>query len=142
MSMRKVMKKIFIGTWKMILKVFLKRKILGDISVEYLDNISGKNLKGITREISGRYFWKNLRGVTGEIFVGYFEEDFGENIDHYNLFADINLANNHFEMKFEIHFEFRASLRKFQDLNFWDATNLPHLKGILSSRFGLEGLWV
>jgi hypothetical protein len=26
-------------------------------------------------------------------------------------------------MKFEIHFEFRASLRKFQDLNFWDATN-------------------
>jgi hypothetical protein len=27
-------------------------------------------------------------------------------------------------MKFEIHFEFRASLRKFQDLNFWDATLL------------------
>jgi hypothetical protein len=27
-------------------------------------------------------------------------------------------------MKFEIHFEFRASLRKFQDLNFWDATGL------------------
>jgi uncharacterized beta-barrel protein YwiB (DUF1934 family) len=25
-------------------------------------------------------------------------------------------------MKFEIHFEFRASLRKFQDLKFWDAT--------------------
>jgi hypothetical protein len=25
-------------------------------------------------------------------------------------------------MKFEIHFEFRGSLRKFQDLNFWDAT--------------------
>jgi hypothetical protein len=25
-------------------------------------------------------------------------------------------------MKFEIHFEFRASLRKFQYLNFWDAT--------------------
>jgi hypothetical protein len=25
-------------------------------------------------------------------------------------------------MKFEIHFEFRASLRKFQDLNFRDAT--------------------
>jgi hypothetical protein len=24
-------------------------------------------------------------------------------------------------MKFEIHFEFRASLRRFQDLNFWDA---------------------
>jgi hypothetical protein len=28
-------------------------------------------------------------------------------------------------MKFEIHFEFRASLRKFQDLNFWDATAEP-----------------
>ena len=67
----------------MILKVFLKRKILGDISVEYLDSISGKNLKGITREISGRYFWKEFEGVTEEIFVGYFEEDFGENIDHY-----------------------------------------------------------
>jgi hypothetical protein len=26
-------------------------------------------------------------------------------------------------MKFEIHFEFRASLRKFQDFNFWDATS-------------------
>ena len=62
----------------MILKVFLKRKILGDISVEYLDSISGKNLKGIT----------------GKIFVGYFEEDFGENIDHYILFVDINSQTN------------------------------------------------
>jgi hypothetical protein len=52
------------------------------------------------------------------------------------------LANKHFETKFEIHFEFRASLGIFQNLNFWDATNLPHLKGISSSRFGLEGLWV
>jgi hypothetical protein len=62
----------------MILKVFLKRKILGDISVEYLDSISGKN----------------LRGITGEIFVGYFEEDFGGNIDHYILFVDINSQTN------------------------------------------------
>jgi hypothetical protein len=62
----------------MILKVFLKRKILGDISVEYLDSISGKNLKGIIREI----------------FVGYFEEDFGENIDYYILFVDINSQIN------------------------------------------------
>jgi hypothetical protein len=46
--------------------------------VEYLDNISRKNLKGITREIS----------------VGYFEEDFRENIDHYNLFVDINSQTN------------------------------------------------
>jgi hypothetical protein len=49
----------------MILKVFLKRKILGDISVEYLDSIYRKNLKRITREISEEYFWKNLRGITG-----------------------------------------------------------------------------
>jgi hypothetical protein len=78
MGMRKVMKKIFVGTWKMILKVFLKRKISRDISVEYLGSISGKNLKGITREIS----------------VGYFEEDFGDNIDHYILFVDINSQTN------------------------------------------------
>ena len=62
----------------MIIKVFLRKKILGDILVEYLGNISGKN----------------LRGITGEIFVRYFEEDFGENIDHYNLFADINSQTN------------------------------------------------
>jgi hypothetical protein len=29
-------------------------------------------------------------------------------------------------MKFQIHFEFRASLRKFQDLNFLDATVTSH----------------
>jgi hypothetical protein len=40
----------------MIMKVFLRRKILGDISVEYLGNISGKNLKGITRENICRIF--------------------------------------------------------------------------------------
>jgi hypothetical protein len=85
----------------MILKVFLKRKILGDISVEYLDSISGKNLNGITREISGRYFWKNLRGITGETFVGYFEEDFGENIDHYILFVDINSQTNILKLNFK-----------------------------------------
>jgi hypothetical protein len=62
----------------MILKVFLRRKILGDISVKYLGSISRKNLKGII----------------GEIFIGYFEEDFGENIDHYILFVDINLQTN------------------------------------------------
>jgi hypothetical protein len=78
MSMRKVMKKIFVGTLKMILKVFLRRKIFGDILVEYLGSIFGKN----------------SRGVTGEIFVGYFEEDFGENIDHYILFVDINSQTN------------------------------------------------
>jgi hypothetical protein len=47
MSMRKVMKKIFVGTSKMIQKVFLRRKILGDILVEYLGSISGNNLREI-----------------------------------------------------------------------------------------------
>jgi hypothetical protein len=37
---------------------------------------------------------KNLRGITEEIFVGYFEEDFGENIDHYILFVDIISQTN------------------------------------------------
>jgi hypothetical protein len=62
----------------MILRVFLRRKIFGEISVEYMGSISGKNLKGIT----------------GEIFVGYFEEDFGDNIDRYILFAKINSQTN------------------------------------------------
>jgi hypothetical protein len=62
----------------MILKVFLRKKIFGEFLVEYLDSISGKN----------------LRGITGEIFVGYFEEDFRENIDHYTLFVDINSQTN------------------------------------------------
>ena len=46
----------------MILKVFLRRKISGDISVGYLGSISEKNLKRITREISGQYFWKEFEG--------------------------------------------------------------------------------
>jgi hypothetical protein len=62
MSMRKIMEKIFVGTLKMILKVFFGRKIFGELSVENLGSISGKN----------------QRGITGEIFVGYFEENFGE----------------------------------------------------------------
>jgi hypothetical protein len=74
MSMRKIMNKIFVGTLKMILKVFLRRKIFGELSVEYLGSISGKN----------------LREITGEIFVGYFEED----IDHYILFVEINSQTN------------------------------------------------
>jgi hypothetical protein len=70
MSMRKIMKKIFVGILKMIVKVFLRRKIFGGLSVEYLGSISGKNLKGITRE------------------------DFGEIIDHYILFVEINSQIN------------------------------------------------
>jgi hypothetical protein len=92
----------------MIQKVFLKKKILGDISVEYLGSISGKrgslgkylgsisgkNLRVITGKYLGSISRKNLRGITREKFVGYFEEDFGENIDHYILFADINSQTN------------------------------------------------
>jgi hypothetical protein len=55
----------------MIMKVFLRKKILGDILVEYLDNISGKNLKGSLGKYLGSISGKNLRGITGEIFVGY-----------------------------------------------------------------------
>jgi hypothetical protein len=78
----------------MILKVFLRKKILGDISVEYLGSIYGKNLRGSLGEISRQYSWKEFEGITGEIFVGYFEEDFEENIDHYILFVDINSQTN------------------------------------------------
>jgi hypothetical protein len=78
----------------MILKVFLRRKIFGDISVEYLDNISRKQLRGSLGKYLGSISRKNLKGIIGEIFVGYFEEDFGENIDHYILFVDINSQTN------------------------------------------------
>jgi hypothetical protein len=81
----------------MILKVFLKRKISGDISMEYLGNISGKNLRGSLGKYLGSISGKNLRGITGETFVGYFEKDFGENIDHYILFVDINSQTNIFK---------------------------------------------
>jgi hypothetical protein len=43
MSMRKIMEKIYVGTLKMILKVFLEREIFGELTVEYLGSISGKN---------------------------------------------------------------------------------------------------
>jgi hypothetical protein len=46
--------------------------------VEYLGSISGKDLK--------RYTWK--------IFVGYFEKNFGENIDHYIFFVENNLQTD------------------------------------------------
>jgi hypothetical protein len=39
-------------------------------------------------------FLERIRGITGQIFVGYFEEDFGENIDHYILFVEINSETN------------------------------------------------
>jgi hypothetical protein len=59
MNMRKVMKKVFVGTLKMIRKIFLKRKVFGEISVEYLGSISGKNLRGLL----GKYLGSILRRI-------------------------------------------------------------------------------
>jgi hypothetical protein len=107
MSMKKIIKKIFVWTSKIFLKVFRRREIFGEISVEYL----------------GIIFWKNLRGVTRKIFIGYFEKDFEENIDHYILFIENDFGNKHFETKFKTYLEFRASLKKlnlnFRVLQFW-----------------------
>ena len=47
----------------MILKVFFKRKISGDISVEYLGSISGNNLRGSVGKYLGSISGKNLRGL-------------------------------------------------------------------------------
>ena len=64
----------------MIMKVFLRKKILGDILMEYLGNISRKNLRGITREISGQYFWKEFErdhwGNICRIFGGGFWREY------------------------------------------------------------------
>jgi hypothetical protein len=46
MGMRKIVNKIFVETLKLILKVFSRRKIFGELSMEYLSSISGKNLRG------------------------------------------------------------------------------------------------
>jgi hypothetical protein len=46
MSTWKIINKIFVGIIKMIPRVFLRRKIFGNISVKYLGSISGRNLKG------------------------------------------------------------------------------------------------
>jgi hypothetical protein len=59
-----------------------------------LGTMSGKNLRGSLGKDLGSISGKNLRGITGETFVGYFEDDFGENIDHYILFVDINSQTN------------------------------------------------
>jgi hypothetical protein len=45
------MKKVFVWTLKMILKVFLRRKIFGEISMEYLGSSSRKTLRGVIEEI-------------------------------------------------------------------------------------------
>jgi hypothetical protein len=56
----------------------------------FLERTQGGSLGKYLGSISG----KNLRVIPGEIFVGYFEEDIGENMDHYNLFVDINSQTN------------------------------------------------
>jgi hypothetical protein len=45
MSIRKIIKKIFVGILKVISRVFHKEKIFGEISVEHLASISEKNLR-------------------------------------------------------------------------------------------------
>jgi ribosomal protein L27 len=62
--------------------------------VEYLGSISRKNQRGSLGKYLGSISGKSLRVITGEIFVEYFEKDFGEKIDHYNLFVDINSQTN------------------------------------------------
>jgi hypothetical protein len=61
--------------------------------------------------------------ITWKIFVGYFEKNFGENIDHYLFFVEINLQTNILKRNLKINFEFRTSLRNFLDLNFRGATS-------------------
>jgi hypothetical protein len=56
----------------------------------FLERIRG----GLLGKYLGSISRKNLRGITGKTFVGYFEEDCGENIDHYILFFDINSQTN------------------------------------------------
>jgi hypothetical protein len=46
---------------------FSRGKILGDISVEYLGSISGKNHRGSLGKYPGSISGKNLRVITGEI---------------------------------------------------------------------------
>jgi hypothetical protein len=64
--MGKNMEKIFVGTLKMILKVFLRRRIFGELLVEYLGNISGKNLGDHLGKYLGSISRKNLRGSLGK----------------------------------------------------------------------------
>jgi hypothetical protein len=66
--MRKVMEKIFVGTWKMIMKVFLRKKILGDMLVEYLGNIFWKEIEG---DYSGNIWAVFLETIWGGLLGKY-----------------------------------------------------------------------
>jgi hypothetical protein len=70
------------------------RLVRGGLLGKYLGSISGKNLRGTTGEISGQYLWKEFEGDHWGNICRIFEEDFGENIDHYILFVDINSQTN------------------------------------------------
>jgi hypothetical protein len=87
MSMRKVMKKLFIGTWKWfwryfsrgkyleiyqwnIWTVFLERTWRGLLR-KYLGGISGRIWGGSLEKYLGSISEKKLRVITVEIFVGY-----------------------------------------------------------------------
>jgi hypothetical protein len=50
MSIRKIIKKIFVGILKVIPRVFLRRKIFGEISVEHLASISVKEFVEINSQ--------------------------------------------------------------------------------------------
>jgi hypothetical protein len=76
--------------------------VFGELSLEYLVSIFGKDLKRIT--------WK--------IFVWHFDKNFRENIEHYIFFVEINSHTNILKRNFKIYFEFRTSSRNFVDLNF------------------------
>jgi hypothetical protein len=41
-----------------------------------------------------QYFWKEFEGDHSGNICRYFEEDFGDSIDHYILFVDINSQTN------------------------------------------------
>jgi hypothetical protein len=64
----------------------------------YIDGIFGqyfwKESEGITWEIFGQYFWEEFEGDHWGNICRIFEEDFGENIDHYILFVNINSQTN------------------------------------------------
>jgi hypothetical protein len=50
----------------MILKVFLRRTIFGELSVEYLDSISGKNFRGSLGKYLGSISGNKQRGSLGK----------------------------------------------------------------------------
>jgi hypothetical protein len=116
MGMRKVMKKIFWWLQKWFIRYFSGGKYLE----EYWWNIWAVFLERTWGGLLGKYLGgisgKKLRVITGEIFVGYFEEDFGENIDHYILFADINSQTNilKWNLKFILNLE-----RVWENFRIW-----------------------